>query len=91
MVQVFSWSQDWTFKHYIQSLSIFTYDDISFPFCLTVTELIKLVGDQGVDSVPMPQDPDPDADDDDMGVVDERLGLVHSAVNLARVPGTSRT
>ena len=39
----------------------------------------------------MPQDPDPDADDDDMGVVDERLGLVHSAVNLARVPGTSRT
>ena len=75
----------------IQSLSISTYDTISFPFCLTVTELIKLVGDQGVDSVPMPQDPDPDADDDDMGIVDERLGLVHSAVNLARVPGTSRT
>jgi len=61
--------------------------DISSSFCLTAIGLIKFTGDQGVDSVSILQDPDLDADDDDTGIVDERLGLVHSAVKLASVPG----
>jgi len=71
----------------IQSFSVLTYE-ISSSFCPTAIGLIKFTGDQGVDSTSIPQDPDLDADDDDMGIVDERLGLVHSAIKLACIPGT---
>ena len=59
-------------------------------FCRTAVELIKFTGDQGIDTVPILQDPDLDADDViNTGIVDTRLGMVHSAVKLACVPGTS--
>ena len=65
---------------------------VFFLFCLIAIRLNKPVGDQGADSVTTFEDPDlgahNDDNDDDTGIVDERLGMVHSTVKLAYVPGT---
>ena len=53
----------------------------------SVSLLIKFIGDQGVDSISILQDPDLDVDDGDTSIVGERLGMVHSAVKLASISG----
>ena len=66
--------------------SHFQYLHMIFP-SHSVSLLIKFIGDQGVDSISILQDPDLDVDDGDMSIVDERLGMVHSAIKLASISG----
>ena len=69
--------------------SHFQYLRMIFPsHSVSRIRLITFIGDRGVDPASIPQDLDLDADADDT-IVDERLGIVHSAIELARVPGTS--
>ena len=69
--------------------SHFQYLCMIFPsHSVSGIRLITFIGGRGVDPTSIPQDLDLDTDADGT-IVDERLDIVHSAIKLAHIPGTS--